>query len=153
MVCGNGSPSHDRSHYRYFCLIDYFCKYLVCPGNIHASACKEQRLLRFFKHLESALELSHMDAGIGLVAPDIYSFRIFRASQLAHNVFGKVDKNRSRTACSGYIKSFLDDTSQILTVAHCYAVFCNAPGNSYDIHFLESVVSDQVPCHLSCETD
>ena len=94
-----------------------------------------------------------MDAGIGFIAADIYCFRIFRASQLAHDVLGKVDQNRSRTPCSGDIKSLLDDAAQILTVAHCHAVFRNAPGNSYDIHFLKSVVSDQMFRHLACETD
>ena len=153
MTGRNCSPPHDRCYHRYICLIYNFRKYLVCPGNIYTASCKEKRLLRFFEHFEGTLQLPHMHACIRLVSADVYSVRIVCASEFAHYVFRKVDEHRSRAPCPRNIKRFFNNTSEILTVSHSHSVFCNAARDTYDIHFLKCVISDQVSCHLSRKTD
>ena len=90
-----------------------------------------------------------MDTGIRFVATDIDTLWILGTSKLGHYVLWKVNQYRARASGTCDIESFFDDTAKILTVADSYAVFCDASGDSYDINFLECIISDEVTGNLS----
>ena len=152
VICRNRAAAHDCGHHRHICLIHHFRKHLVRAGDIHAAACQEQRFLRLLQHLKGTFELSHVDACIRLIAADVHGFRIFRAAQFAHHIFGQVNEHRSRASCPGDVECLFDDPPQVRAVPHCHAVLCNAAGDADDIHFLEGIISDQVSRHLTCKT-
>ena len=146
------APPHDSCNNRNLRLLDYGGENFVCMGDIDTAACQKQWLLGLLEHFESLFELSHVNTGIWFITADIYALRIFGTSKLCHNILWKVDENRSRTAGSCNIKSFLDNTAEIFTVADSDTVFCDTAGNSNDVNLLECIVSDQVSGNLTCET-
>ena len=78
-------------------------------------------------------------------------FRIFCAAKLCHDILGKVDKDRPRTAGAGQCRSFFDNSAKVFTSADSNAVFGDASGDSYDVYFLECIVADQVAGYLAGE--
>lgn len=104
------------------------------------------------KHLQGFFELAHMYTGIWFVTTDVHSFWIFGTAKFCHNIFWKIDKDRTRTTGSCNIKSFFDNATEIFTVADSDTVLCNAAGNSDNVNFLESIISNQMSGNLTCET-
>jgi len=153
MICRNRASSHDRRHYRNVCYIDYFRKLFIRSCDIHSASCKKQRFFRLIEHLKRAFKLPHMNARIRLISTKIYRFRIFRASKLTHHIFRKVDQHWSRSPCPRNIKRLFNDPSKIFSFTHGHTVLCNTSCDSYDIHFLKRIVSDQMAGHLTCKTN
>ena len=90
-----------------------------------------------------------MYTGVWFIAADINILRVFSTAKFSHNVFGQIDKNRTRTTSSCNIESFFDDTSEIFTVTNCNSIFCDAAGDTDNVNFLKSVISNQMSCNLS----
>ena len=149
MVSGNGSPAHNCRYYRHLGLFHYLSENFIRSGDIYSAACQKQRTFCFLQNLNGFFQLSDVNAGVRLIPTDIYGFGIFRASQFTHHIFGKVNENRTGTASAGDVEGLFDNTSQIFPSSYSYSIFGNASGNAYDIHFLESVVSDQVSGYLA----
>ena len=124
---------------------------LIGTGDIDAASSQKQRSFGFLEHFQSFLQLPDVNAGVGFITADINAFWVFGTAHLAHNVFGKVNEHRTGSACAGNVECFFDNTSQILTPSYRNAVFGDASGDSHDIDFLESVVSDQVSRYLPGE--
>ena len=149
VLCGDGTTSHNGCDNRNLSLLNNLGKNLLGAGNNHTAAGKKQRFFCLLKHFESSFQLSDVNAGIRFVTTDIDTLRIFGTSKLGHHILWKVDENRAGTSGTCDIEGFLDDTSKILTVADSYAIFCDASGDSYNINFLECIVSDEVTGNLS----
>ena len=120
-------------------------------GNIDSAACQEERLLCIGKCFDRTFQLSDVDTGVWLVAADIYALWIFCTAQFSHYILGQVNENRSRASGTCNIEGFLDDTSKIFTVAYSDSILGNTAGNSYNINFLECIVSNQMTCYLTGE--
>ena len=142
MISRNGSPPHNCSYYRYLGLLYYLGEDFSGSGNVYSASCQEKRTFCFLEHLYGFLQLSDMNVSVWFITTDIYCFGILGTSQLTHHVFGKVNEYWAGPSGTGDIKGLFDNTSQIFTSSYSYSIFGNASGNAYDIHFLESVVSD-----------
>ena len=94
-----------------------------------------------------------MNAGVRFVAADVDVFRILCAAELCHDIFWKVNENRSRFSGAGNVEGFFDDASEIFTVSYRHAVFRDAAGDADNINLLECIVSDEVAGYLSGEAD
>ena len=151
MVGRNCTSSHNSSYNRNTGFFHYFLEYLIGMGNIDSAACKEKWLLCLGKCFDRTFQLSDVDTGVWLVAADIYALWIFCTAQFSHYILGQVNENRSRASGTCNIEGFLNDTSKIFTVAYGDSILGNTAGNSYNINFLECIVSNQMTCYLTCE--
>ena len=86
-----------------------------------------------------------MYAGVWFITTDIDALWIFCAAEFCHDIFRKIDKDRTGTAGSCDIKGFFNDATEIFTVADSNTVFCNTTCNADNVDFLESIISDQMP--------
>ena len=152
MRCRNRTTSHDRCHNRDLGTFYKFGKRLIRSCNIYPTTGKEQRFLCFSKHLDCSLKLSDMNTGTRLISADIDCLRIIRASKLCHYIFREIHKNRTRTSAARNIKCLFDDSSQIFSLSYCHTVFCDTSCNTYNINFLECIISDQMSRNLSGKT-
>ena len=151
MLRGDGAPAHDGCDHGNLSLFHDFLKDFVGVGDVDAAAGEEERFFGFMEHFQGFLELSHMDAGAGLVTADVDCLRVFRAAEFCHDILRKVDEDRARTAGTGDVKGLLDDAAQVFPVPYGDTVFGDAAGDAHDIDLLESVISDEVPGYLACE--
>ena len=85
-----------------------------------------------------------MNVCVWFVTTDVYIFRVFCTAKFCHDVFWKVNEDRTRTAGAGNVECFFDDAAKVFTSADSNAVFGDASGDSYDVYFLECIVTDQV---------
>ena len=149
---GNGTSSHDCGNHWYLGSFCYLCKNFLCIGNIYTASCKEKRFSGFLEDLEGTFQLPDMYSCVRFITTNVDVFGVFGISKFSHNVFGKINENRSWSSCTCDIKSFFDDTSKIFSVSDSNTVFGNASGDSNDINFLESIITNQMSGYLPCKT-
>ena len=152
MLRRDSTAAHDCSYDRNLSFFNYRSKNLICICNIDTATCQEQRLFCLLKHLQGFFELAHMYACIWFVTTDVHSFWILGTAKFCHNIFWKIDKDRTRTTGSCNIKSFFDNATEIFTITNRNTIFGNASCDTNDIYFLECIISDQMSCNLSGET-
>ena len=92
-----------------------------------------------------------MDICVWFVAADVDILWIFCTAKFCHDVFREVDEDWSRAAGAGDVEGFFDDAAEVFPSADSYAIFGDAAGDSYDVYFLECVVSDEMAGYLACE--
>ena len=90
-----------------------------------------------------------MYAGVWFITTDIDVLWIFCTAEFCHDIFRKIDQDRTGAAGSCDIKGFFNDATEIFTVADSNTVFCNTTCNADNVDFLKSIISDQMPCNLS----
>ena len=100
---------------------------------------------------QGSFELTDMDICVWFIATDVDIFWIFCTAKFGHDIFWKVNKDRSRTTCAGDVKCFFDNASEVFSSADCDTVFGDAACDAYDIYFLEGIVSDKVTGYLTGE--
>ena len=122
-------------------------------GDIYTAAGKEKRFFCFLKHFQSSFQLADMNTGVWLVSADINILRIFRTSQFCHDIFRKIDKDRSGSACACNIKSFFYNSAKIFTIPYRDTIFGDTSCDSHNINFLECIVSDKMTGNLTCEAN
>ena len=89
-----------------------------------------------------------MNVCIWLIASDIDFFRIFRRSKLSHHIFWQIYKHWSWLPAACNVKCLLDDPAQFFPAVYRHPILCNTPCDSYNIHLLKRIVSNQMTRHL-----
>ena len=86
------------------------------------------------------------------ISPYIYILRIFFTSHRNLYIFWNINNYRPRSSGSRNIKSFLDNSSKILSLSDSYTIFTYAVCYTYDINFLKRIISHKIKRNLSCKT-
>ena len=75
----------------------------------------EDGLLRLHDQVDGPLDLAGMAFVGRLVSADEDLFRIFEFGGIDHDIFGKVDQDRSRSSASGDVEGLFHDLGQDLS--------------------------------------
>ena len=153
MVGRDSASSHDSGYDRDICLFYNFKENVIGAGNVDTASCQEKRSFGFAKGLDGTFQLPDMYTGVWLVTANVYAFRIFRTAKFSHDVFRKIDQDRTWTAGTCDVEGFFDNTSKVFTVADGYAIFCDASGDADNINFLKGIVSNEMACYLPGEAN
>ena len=93
-----------------------------------------------------------MNPFAGFITTDIHFFRIKIISLLQHDILWKIYQYRTFFSSVGNIKCFFDNPSKIFSFSYRYCIFTDTAGNSDNIYFLKSIVSNQIGRYLSRKT-
>ena len=76
----NGAFSHDGGYNRHILLLHKLQQLVVGPCNVDAATGQNQRLFGGLQKLICALQLPHMNTGVGLISANFHLVRIIRRS-------------------------------------------------------------------------
>ena len=85
-----------------------------------------------------------MNTFINFITTDFHMIRIFCRTGYSLDILWQIDQDRTRLAGFCNMKCHLDRSSKIFAVADRYTIFCNTARHTYDIHFLERIIANEI---------
>ena len=92
-----------------------------------------------------------MYAAAWFVAADVNLLGIVFVTFLQHDIFWKINEDRTFFAGIGNIEGFLDDTAKVVPVAYGHGVFADTACDPHNVYLLEGVISDEICGNLAGE--
>ena len=151
LLCGNTAQPHKGAYHRNSGIFNNFPHNLGLIGKGYTTADEKNGTLCFAKGLNNITNLSLIPGEIPLVATELHLLWIFIVQHGSKYILGDINNHRSRTACSGNKKCFLNHPWQLRGLLYQIIVLGNRGSDTYDIRLLKGVLTNKRISHLARE--